>query len=387
MGTSGNGSQIFRVAYLKTSDLATALGYAINEGDNITEAEILGVSGSLTWQQLQVNNDISALKRSVDPLTQMQYGAYYKDDYSQKGFEKPEGAVEYLHNTSFSTTHSAILENGLGTKTAGSVSTTVDGAVSNSTTVDVDSAAGLVAGDFIEIGDYIARIESVVTNTLTLNIAITAADGAAVTEKTTWNPQTLSDDDSFVIFVEASKGSYFVTHARWGVDLDVAQGDYLKLKLNFQGDKAVRTTATFSTIGTVTAETIATTSTTGHFSGVYLNSAAGESACVHTFNPKLTREMQRKQCAGTQSRQGNGGTFRDKFTTELSVVDYTDSLNTVYEANTQFEVFATRPGSAIYAPKSLVRMEDGNTVTDNQNTTTYTIALNTDMSSDMIIIL
>jgi len=388
MATTGNGANIFRVCYSKTSAIAADLGITINEGDNLTEAQIIAASG-VTWQQIQVANDVSKFVRTIEPLTQAQFGANYKDDISRIGFEKPEGQIDYIHHPLFPTTHETVLENGLGTKVAhGITADTVNGSTFHSNIL-TQTGTNIVIGDigkYIKISGQIARITAVATNTITLNAKISAIDGDAIVGIDSWNLQELTNDDSFVIFIEASNGNYFCTHCRFGIDLDVSNNDFLKWMINFQGDKAVPcSTLNFSNLGTsVTAEVIPTTASISNFSGVYFVDET--EYCVHTFKPKVTREMTRKGSAATQSRNGNGGTFRDKFTTELSVTMYSNSLDTQYRANTQIPVFAQRPDFAIDAQKSLIRSVNENVITDNQNVSELTLAMNTDMSTNFVLV-
>lgn len=383
-----SGVQIFEAYYVKTSVIASALAKTINEGDIITDADLQ--TAAVTWKQIQVSSDLSGVTLGTDPLTKVQNGSTYKDDSSRQGFFATEGTLEVEHYNGISTTHSEIFENGLGTKEAHSIvagTLTADANHTDSITVD---ATGIVVGDYIEVNGYIARVLTVTggTGAITLNVNVNGRSGDAVIGRDSWNLQTLTNNDSFILFLETAKGSYFVPHCRFGVDVDIQSGDFLKLMINFQGDKRRISALTKSTLGTITKESINHNSSTGNFTGVYIDTDSDKAKyCTHTFNPKITREMNRLKCEGTESRQGNGGTFRDKFTTELTFVAYIDKLKDEYEANEQIAIFASRPGFAIDAKKCLIKSDNLTNVVDDLLTTTYEISMNTDMDEDFKVVI
>ena len=378
-------SKVLKVYYAKISALETALGKTFKEGDIIRDSDILG--SGLTWQQMALNGPVSDLKFVTEALEAEQYGEYTRDNVVIEGFEKPEGVLNQYHNSLTSTTHLDLLLNALGASVAGSGNTdTVDADVNNSNSVTI-AGTGIDSGDigkFINIGNNKSVLLAVSGSTLTLASKINASVGDAV-EVPTQNHFDLDvlNDDPFLLFVETEKENHLVSWVRFGLDFSTAPNQLFKLSFNFQGDSAPISTLTSSTIGNITAEHNSTSMTTTNFNSVSLGSS--DNFCADTFDFKLTREMTRKVCQGTESQNGNGGTDRKQYKTELTVVAYENGLHSEYKANDYITVLAQKSGVAIYAEGALVKSEDTNTITNNMHTTTYMINANVDMAKKLMI--
>ncbi len=385
--TKGYNAKVLRMAWIKTSDLETALGLTINEGDLITDAMIVTASASLNWQQFAVSGDISEHAWITEPLTQAQWGEYTRDDLSIKGFEKPEGSITRHHDPLLSTTHLDIFKNGFGDKIVNSGNNdAVNGDVNHSITVTA-TGTSLDSGDegkFVKIGDQVSILSDVTGSVLTLESKISASDGDVIEVQDHFETDVLTDE-SFILFVETARGARLISHVRFGINFETPYNDLLKLKFNYQGDKALVSTLTWSTVGTVITEVNSKNMTTTHFKGVRLGSIDGY--CASSFNFKMTREMTRLACQATESLNGNGGTFREMYSTEVEITSYDDLLNSDYELNSEIVLLAQKDSFAIYAPAALIRSENSNVVNDNVENVVYTLAANTNQSKKMIFIL
>lgn len=383
----GYSSQILRVAYIDTSAVAAALGKTLKQGDIITDTDIAAVAGSLTWQELALNNDITQFKFTVDPLMEMQYGDKVRGDISRHGFHAPEGSITRPLDALFSTTHEKIVTSGLGKKVASSGNTdSVDADAQNTDSVTI-VGTGIDSGDigkFIKIGDNQTILLNVVGSVLTLANKINVRGGDTVTVQDHFNPDEL-EDYSFLMFVETAKGAHLVSWVSFGIDFATPPNELQKLTINWQGDVANKSTLTWATIGTVDAEAQSKAMVTSNFRGISL--ADSDNICANSFDFKMTREMTRQVCQGTESQQGNGGTFKEKYDAELTVKAYADDLSAIYDANDYLYVIGQKGDFAIYAPGALIRSEDTNTVNENQHTTDYVIGANVDMSKQMMILL
>ncbi len=381
---NGYNAQILRIAYAKTSALASALGITINEGDLITDAMI--TAAGLTFQQLAISGDISEHTFLTEALSNAQFGQYSRGDLSIKGFEKPEGSITRIHDNLLSTTHLDIFENGLGELQTNSGNTdTVASDVNHSTTVTM-SGTSLDSGDvgkFIQIGNQISVLNNVATSTLTLESKISASAGDTITVLNHFDLDTVTNE-SFILFVETAKDARLVSHVRFGIDFETPANDLLKLKLNYQGDFALLSTLTWSTLGTITAEVNEKNMTTTHFKGVRAGSV--DNMCAASFNFKMTREMTRLECQATESGQGNGGTFREKYMSEIEIMAYDNDLRIPYIANDYITLVAQKLGFAIYDPGALIKSEDPNVINNNVQNTTYVITGNADMTKKMIMV-
>ena len=379
-------SKVLRAYYTKISALETATGRTFKEGDIILDSDITGAS-SLSWQQIALNGPISDLKFMTEALEAEQYGPYTRDTVAIKGDEKPEGVLNQFHNSLTSTTHLNILKNALGAVVAGSGnSDTVASDAINTTTIEA-TGTSIDSGDigkFINIGDNKTVLLGVSASTLTLasKINAKAGDTILVPAQNHFDLDTL-DDDPFILFVETEKDNHLVSWVRFGLDFSTAPNQLFKMTFNFQGDSAPISTLTNATIGTVVAEQASLSMNTTTFKGVHISTT--DNYCANTFDFKLTRDMTRKACQGTESQNGNGGTDRKQYKTELTVVAYESGLNSEYEENDYITVLAQKSGIAIYAEGALIKSQDTNTITDNMHTTTYVISANVDMSKKLMI--
>jgi len=139
-----------------------------------------------------------------------------------------------------------------------------------------------------------------------------------------------------LLFIKTDKENYLVTWVRFGIDFETPNNQLLNIIINFQGDKANSTTLTTSTIDPIIPETATQHMTTTNFKGIYV--ANSDAICAASFNFKLTREMVRLDCQATESAEGNGGTHKDKYTTELTLVMYSSKFSTEYNTNDFIEV-------------------------------------------------
>lgn len=385
--TTGFSAQMLRVAYMTMQDFAASTGRTWRQGDIIKDADVVADNGPVNWQELALNNDITAFKFITEPLSEDQYGNKVRGQISQKGFEKPEGVITRPLDAVFSVTHKSLLTNGLGAEVPGGGEvSTVDSDVVNSATVTTTTDISAVAGFFVRIGDNISLVLSAIGPILTLANKITAKAGDAVVELIHYDPDTLGDD-AFLMFVETAKGNHLISWVRFGIDFGTAPNELLKLMINWQGDMAQKSNLTWVTIapggGTVTEEENSKAMETSNFVGISL--ADSDNVCLNSFDFKLTREMTRINSQGTESQQGNGGTFRDNYDAEITAIAYADELNSIYEANDYLYVLAQKKSFAIYAPGALIRTEDTNTVNDKMHETTYVIGANVDMTKSMMI--
>ena len=388
MAQTAYNAKVLQLAWLKTSDLATALAITINEGDLITDAMITAAIGSITWQQFAVNSDITDHTFIVEPLMQEQFGEFTRDDIPVKGFEKPEGVLSRIHDSSMSTTHLDLFQNGFGDKVVNSENNdSVDGDINHSVTVTM-LGIGLDSSDegkFVKVGNQASILTNVTGSVLTFASKISAKDGDVIEVLDHFDTDVITDE-SFILFVRTARGARLVSHVRFGIDFETPYGDLLMLKFKYQGDVALESTLTWGTIGTVTKEAYSKDMTTTHFKGVSAGSA--ENRCVGAFVFKMEREMNRLPCQGTESLNGNGGTFREKYSTaDIQITAYATILNTEYEAKTDIQLLAQKLDFAIYAPAALIASENVNNVNDNVENVVYTIAANTDQDKKMMFIL
>jgi len=380
-------AKIMRIALLKTKDLATALGYTIDEGDLITDAMILAASG-LGWRQLAVAGDITEHAWITEPLTQEQFAKYTRDDITTLGFETPEGNITKMHYPGFSTFHTDLLETCFGKKILNSGNADViDGDFRKSLTINT---VGLNItsddiGRFVEIGGYISVIESVATNTITLKSKVTAKNGDTIVVQSHWDTDIINDD-SYIMYVETQRGARLISHVRFGLDFETPERDLLKLKFNYQGDVALKSVLTWNDVaatGTMTYEDNSKDMTTTHFKQVTLGDPSNK--CLSSFKFTLEREMTRLTGQATESMQGNCGTYKQVYKTSVEVRAYDYILGSEYNNNTYFMILAQKPGFAIYAPVSQVNSENPNIVNDKASYVTYMLSANVGQSQADIV--
>jgi len=379
-------SKILRIAYVNMTNFNAATGKTFHQGDVISDADISGAT-NLNWQQLAVNSPISDLKFVREALTAEQYSQENRDDISMPGFHAPEGKISRKHDASFSTTHKELLQNGLGLFNAKSAETdTVSGDVSYSNIVTI-SGTGITsasAGKAVKVGKNLAIVTSVTGSTVTLENKLNAEDGDTIEAVDYYNLDGINEE-RYLLFVETDKDNHVVTWVQFGIDFETPNNELLNILINFQGDMANISTLNWSTIGTVIAETATQHMTTTNFKG--LSIVDSDLVCANAFNFKLTREMSRITCQATESQQGNAGTDRKKYTTELTVVAYSSALHADYKANDYIKVLGQKESFMIYAPGALIRSEDTNTIDGNSHVTTYVISANVDSSEKVIIVL
>lgn len=251
--TTSKHSKLYRFLYIEANEnYGTPL--------DITALATVGVG---SWKDLKVTTGPSEIAIEMQETTLANYGPSLRDDHTQFAYWKVTGgSVVTPHHANFAANHSGLLGSGFGSYIAGAGSgvLTVAANDTNQLVLDTGEGATFTAGQMIKIGDRIATIESISTDTLSIDhdipVSATYAIGTSVTELDTWNPQCLQDNKYYHAIIWDANEYWLLEYFKPSFTMNSNDGGVpMQWTMNLSAYSARRLTAATSDVEDVVAAT------------------------------------------------------------------------------------------------------------------------------------